>query len=805
MPLATCPDRQTWDRLIDGRLPAEESRVLEDHLGSCQHCAASLSDTLLGLSPDTQIAPGLPSSQEFAPIASELKSLWYRPPAASTSASELAEYTACFAPLLPGETGLGRLGHYVIQGLLGRGGMGCVLAARDSRLNRQVAIKIMAPALARDPRQTSRFLREAQAVAGIHNDHVIEIHHVDEDRGVPYFVMPLLKGETLEARLRREGRLPDADVLRIGKEIAQGLAAAHVSERKVIHRDIKPANIWLESGSQRVKLLDFGLAMGADVDLKLTEPGSLLGSATYMSPEQARCSAEIDERTDLFSLGSVLYEMATGRIAFRRDGLLNTLNAVAAKQPVPPAEIVPDLSPKFCGLLTRLLAKNPADRPATAQAVVAELESLQRASERMRADQTEVLPPRQLNQSSGVDRPPGRKLVMAAGAAAALSAVFFAVIVINLNHKEQLEIVLDDSFQATILEHNQVLLKNAKQNSTIRLTPGQHEFEVLLKNADGEELGQFKTKDFQIARGGKPVLNIRQRALEAGVTLPAPAAGSEDPEHDRRVANRLLTHPGVAMQGLLDGKGLQLFSGQEVPPQGSFMLVEISVPVTLARSQDVALLEGLRHLRSVIGIGQDFKNDDLKILCSHLLNCPSLSGLYFRQTAIDDAGLIHLQPFDRLNYLALSATGVTDAGLQKLAKLKQLHILDVSEDNITDEGLVSVARLKELRTLRVGNTQVTDDGLVHLRNMTRCEALFLDATRVTDQGLENLLQVIPKDHLYQLSLENTAVSDELIPSLIEIPNLKHLGIRFTKISAAGANTLRQKFPEANIVWAEPAE
>src|SRR5262249_35038997 len=150
---------------------------------------------------------------------------------------------------------------------------------------RPVALKALLPALSASPSCRARFLREAQAAAALQHDHVVTVYQVGEDRGVPFLAMQLLEGETLEARLRRSGRLPLRTALRVGREIAEGLAAAHA--RQLIHRDVKPGNIWLEAGRDRVKILDFGLARAAREESHLTQSGAVMGTPAYMAPEQA--------------------------------------------------------------------------------------------------------------------------------------------------------------------------------------------------------------------------------------------------------------------------------------------------------------------------------------------------------------------------------------------------------------------------------------------------------------------------------------------------------------------------------------
>ncbi len=271
---------------------------------------------------------------------------------------------------------IGRLGPYRVLKVLGAGGMGVVYLAEDPKLRRRVALKAILPSVAAGPTARERFLREARAAAAVEHDHIVAVHQVDEDRGVPYLVMPLLRGEPLEARLRREKRLPLADVLRIARQTAEGLEAAR--RGGLVHRDIKPANLWLEEGTGRVKILDFGLARSHDDDRKrLTQLGALIGTPAYMAPEQA--AGQGDHRADLFSLGCVMYRMATGEPAFQEADMISTIAAVAADPVRPPREVNPALPPALSDLILRLLAKKPEERPASAQAVVEAIRAIQAA------------------------------------------------------------------------------------------------------------------------------------------------------------------------------------------------------------------------------------------------------------------------------------------------------------------------------------------------------------------------------------------------------------------------------------------
>jgi serine/threonine protein kinase len=272
---------------------------------------------------------------------------------------ELTEFLA--AAQGPGE--LGRLGTYRVLQILGHGGMGVVFRAEDPVLKRAVALKAMLPRLAASGTAAQRFLREAQAIAAVKHDHIVTIYQVGEERGVPFLAMEFLDGEPLDVRLKRERRLPAAEVVRIGRETAEGLEAAH--ERGLIHRDIKPANLWLEGKKARVKILDFGLARSGESGQQLTQQGAILGTPAYMAPEQS--GGPTDARSDLFSLGVVLYLLSTGELPFKGNDTVSTLIAVATHEPPPPKEICPGLSPTLSRLVMDLLAKQPGDRPQTAR------------------------------------------------------------------------------------------------------------------------------------------------------------------------------------------------------------------------------------------------------------------------------------------------------------------------------------------------------------------------------------------------------------------------------------------------------
>jgi ABC-type branched-subunit amino acid transport system substrate-binding protein len=267
---------------------------------------------------------------------------------------------------------LGWLGRYRVARLLGKGGMAMVFGALDTTLGRPVALKVMKPEISQDALAVQRFLREARAMAAFRNDHIVTIYEVDQAGSHPFLAMELLEGEPLDAWLKHERPAP-AEIIDFSLQIARGLAAAHQSG--MIHRDIKPANIWVEEPRRRLKVLDFGLARHSQQDSHLTHTGAVVGTPAYMAPEQAD-GQPVDERCDLFSLGCVLYELASGQQAFVGTSTIGILKAVALTEPRPLGELNPAMPAAFYDLVKRLLAKDPKQRPESAQLVVETLEAI---------------------------------------------------------------------------------------------------------------------------------------------------------------------------------------------------------------------------------------------------------------------------------------------------------------------------------------------------------------------------------------------------------------------------------------------
>jgi eukaryotic-like serine/threonine-protein kinase len=383
-PVSPCPDRPALERLLLGCATGPEAEALEVHLAGCTRCVQeaetlTLDDPLVQSIHEAAVTAASPHQELIdaaVPLLKRLRSLasTVTMPPRSTGEWPVPVPELLGPPESPAE--LDRLGPYQLLRQLGAGGMGVVYLAEDPELKRQIALKAIRPELVARAGVRERFLSEARAVAAVEHDHIVAIHHVGEHDGVPFLAMPLLRGQTLEDRLREAGgALPVADILRIGRETAEGLAAAH--GRGLVHRDVKPSNLFLES-SGRVKILDFGLAQVMRDDAGILPDGTISGTPGYMAPEQGRGEAA-DAKSDLFSLGCVLYRMATGRHAFRGADAMSTLMSVAIDLPPSPVLLNPELPAPLASLIERLLAKQPVGRPTSALEVAETLRNIENA------------------------------------------------------------------------------------------------------------------------------------------------------------------------------------------------------------------------------------------------------------------------------------------------------------------------------------------------------------------------------------------------------------------------------------------
>jgi serine/threonine protein kinase len=524
---------------LEGALPAAEEAAVIAHLDTCAACQQMLeglaagSPGLLGTARQVGQEPPAPESA-LRDVLDELK----EEAGGSRTAAEPADRAELALDFLspadkPGQ--MGRLGHYEVLEVIGRGGMGVVLKAFDEKLRRIVAIKVMAPQVATSATARKRFVREAQAAAAVRNEHVIAIYAVEEASPVPYLVMEYVCGVSLQERLDRSGPLALREILRIGIQTAAGLSAAHA--HGLVHRDIKPANILLENGVERVKLTDFGLARAVD-DVSLTQSGVVAGTPQYMAPEQAS-GGVVDHRADLFSLGSVLYALCTGRAPFRASATMAVLKRVCEDTPRPIQDINPDIPDWLVQIIGKLHAKAPGDRYQSA----AELAEVLRGH-LAQLQQPAVAPlpgppsPLPLSSQGRGNKGGGRRrwaaaavlLVLLGGlglseATGVTKLTAYVATVLRIKTPEgTLVVEVNDPEVKVTIEGDGGLVITGAGPQEVRLRPGSYQVQA---SKDGKPI-RLDRELVTISRGDKQVVRVRLEG-EAPPPAKAPAAAELGP------------------------------------------------------------------------------------------------------------------------------------------------------------------------------------------------------------------------------------------------------------------------------------
>ena len=516
----TC--NRTWlDAFLMNDLNEHEEQMLTSHLDECSDCREELESRAAEQSVWREASNLLGGSilLSTAAIGDSRSGTVHSP--------QIALVLQQLAPTDDPES-LGRIGGYEVTGVVGAGGMGVVLKAHDRSLDRIVAIKVMAPHLASSGSARKRFAREAKAAAAVLHPNVIAIHSVASEDANPYLVMPFVRGASLQKRIDSQGPLPLKDTLRIGAQIAAGLAAAH--EQGLVHRDIKPANILLEEGVERVTITDFGLARAVD-DASMTCSGVIAGTPPYMSPEQSR-GESIDARSDLFSLGGVLYAMCTGRSPFRAETTYGVLHRIANDKPTPVCEVNTDVPVWLGHVIDRLMAKRPEDRFESATQVAELLEGclahVQQPAAMPLPEAVAALGPKKTR------RPPIGKFTAAAAFAFAL-AFAGVVIVLELN-KGTLTVKSDvDDIRVRITRGDELIdeLTVTKTGKSVRVAAGQYNVEVIGETDDlTVENGQVT-----LHRAGVEVVSIVHNANNGAGTRTAAKNLSVDQWLDKLQGN----------------------------------------------------------------------------------------------------------------------------------------------------------------------------------------------------------------------------------------------------------------------------
>jgi len=855
---AACADLQLLERFAIGDLPDAEADALAQHVLLCPSCVARL-DTLSGadgltLSLAGASVPGVPSA-EVQRLIDELRTRRPARPGETTLDFSSPEEVSIAEPALSAgkldflasaQAGdeLGRLGAYRVLKVLGKGGMGMVFLAEDTKLERRVALKVMLPRFAENPTAKQRFLREAKSAAALKHDHIITIYQVDEDRGVPFLAMEYLEGQSLDQRLKT-GQPPSVqESVRIGRDVAQGLAAAHA--RGLIHRDVKPGNIWLETIADlrlqvadssegrrdanlqseicnlqfRVKLLDFGLARAQADDVHVTQSGAIVGTPAYMAPEQARGEKNVDQRADLFSLGCVLYRLCAGTLPFPGQNTMAILMALATHTPPVPAALNPEIPGDLSELTMRLLDKDPSRRPASATEVVALLGKIE---QRLAPPVPVPAPPRSAAETAiapapikfdSEERPAAatqkptippsapsrrfaaRRWLVAAGLLLVLATLgyFFAGTVVRfISNRGELIVDIDDPSIEVTIKGEDVIVHDRDRQRRYVLTPGKdYEIEVREWGEDGIRLA---TRNFTIVRGGKERLSARMLLGDAETT--------SDPE--RRAAFWVLRHGGKVKVRLADGGAEKVVTSNAAVPRERFTIREVDLAAGTAPVAELDRLQGLNDL-AILNLGS------MELAPGYL---PELTGLpAVREIVLAGDGpsfiylatqLHQLQTEVRLRLVYLK--GVPEPGTEADRKAAEWALAQGGSVEVESNDYLAAIKpgsaLPEdkfrLRAIRFDAPamaegilfpKVNDASLVILKDVQHLRWLVLHNTSVSDAGVKQLSGYAGLAGLEALDLGYLQnISSACVPSLLRFKQLSRLNFRNTKIDDAGVKLL----------------
>jgi eukaryotic-like serine/threonine-protein kinase len=721
-----------------------------------------------------------------------------------------------------GEGELGRLAHYRVLKELGRGGMGMVLLAEDSKLRRLAAIKIMLPRYARNPQACDRFLREARSAARIKHDNVITIFQVDEANGIPFIAMEFLKGAPLDRYLKDKGELSISQVVRIGHEIAEGLQAARAVG--LIHRDIKPANIWLEAPKGRGKILDFGLAREERDDAHLTNSGAVVGTPAYMSPEQAY-GKPLDPRSDLFSLGVILYRLCTGQPPFAGPNTMAVLTALAIDTPKPVRQLNPNVPAALEQLIERLLAKDRQQRPASAKEAAVALAKIAHPAGTGKAvvvketvyvevptalipdpfanidaipSAVEPAPPpaRRINTDEAAPRS-DRKPLLWGGLALGVIALALGGYLLLKDKKKPLQPAVDAVVDSGEKKNDKVVDAGEKKNDAKVVEPSRPPQDVVgvdadrkavellhphidgiwARMADGRRL-QIKKSD---AIPTEHFVVVKVQAYDKSYQLP--------PDFNLEVLLAAV-RPLSSLQALALGADQTAVTEEQMsrlaaaPAAGSLHYLDGGFELTVGA---IDLLKRFPQLTSLTC--RAYKTEDAELA---LLKDLPLTRIYFaglgKSGRVGQRGCQALAAMP-LSFLYLNGPRRLDAAaIQGLVAMPGLRNLGVSNADNIDDLVPEIAKLPGLERLNLyNNSKLTDAGLTHLARLKTLRSLGLvDCTAVTAAAAKRLAEALPR---CQIDLGKGVSLGPKIPA----PALLHAS--FTQAQADQARAEWAKYEE----------
>ncbi|WP_020470348.1 protein kinase domain-containing protein [Zavarzinella formosa] len=661
---------------------------------------------------------------------------------------------------------LPQLTSFEIRKVLGQGGMGTVYLAEDPRLGRQVAIKTLKREFAEKPGAVARFLLEAKTAAKIEHDHICPIYQTGEEGGIPFIAMPFLKGEPLDVRMKREKRLPIADAIRIGREIALGLAAAH--EAGLIHRDIKPANVWLESGRgqfPRVRILDFGLARGLGQDNELTAAGTVVGTPSYMAPEQAR-GKKVDGRADLWSLGVILYEMTVGAKPFTGEDTIAILASLALDNPTPPHEANPGVPQPLSDLIMRLLAKNADARPANGHVVADELAQIQGSAtlpsipvpaatgpdpwgglsgstEVVDSSSSASTSTKQTKALKQPGKPRSLLLPLAIGGGAVFTLIAaIAIFLLSSGGKDgTLMVEADGEAESRFKNGKLELYDDGRLKYT--LEPGERvkpvasgNYQVRMVGGDGVKL---ETDSVTMKGGGKATIRLSAERPAVATRKDPPKTPPAEPVPPKTTSTPKT--PADPNPPKLTPEAIERRAAEYVLSVGGRIRTNYDMPeVTTA-----AKLPGGSFHMGRINLSDSKVTDDGLAL---LKNCRGLFGLYLANTAVTDVGTAHFKGRRDLLLLSLANTAVTDEGLAGFQDCANLRELDVSGTSVTDAGVVRLQAHPNLAALWLNGVRIGDGAAAMIPTLSKLTILDVRKTNLKSPAITKLAERLPQCQIF---------------------------------------------------------
>ncbi|MBN9117957.1 MAG: serine/threonine protein kinase [Planctomycetes bacterium] len=788
------------------------------------------------------------------------------PPLSATGVSRSEGDTAPHAPtgptdrtphafLSPPQRGdeLGRLGAYRVLAELGRGGMGVVFRAEDTHLKRLVALKVMLPDVAADARAKARFQREAQAQAQVEHENVAVIHQVGEANGVPFIAMPLLKGLTLGAALKQNPRPPVGELVRIAREMAEGLAAAHAAG--LVHRDIKPGNVWLDGPKRRVRILDFGLARAtasgpSEDSEQLTARGAILGTPAYMSPEQAK-GEPVDHRSDLFSLGVVLYQMATGNVPFTGASTFAVLLAVTEHHPPAAHVAAPDVPQPVSDLIGRLMAKSPDARPQTAQAVAAELEAIESALSMPRvqvialpsfaeptgpdpwADIDLTEPSESEPEEEDATEPPTapksrRRLLWAGFGLVVLTCAAVLAVLFGGGSRGKLVVEADDPTWEVVVKRDGRVVRDRTRDREFVLPPGEYAVEPV-NPPPGLNLHPPRVK---LGKNGRESVRLWVPKTLPPVVKPPEKVAPPPPDanRERAAAQRLNPHVGLGLR-LASGNEASVQRGDRLPDE-PFVVLRVYIQPGTGQVNDFITTDLLPALALAGGVESiTDPSGELQWTAAELAR---LAGTPVRGTltAFDANGPLNaeavaaLRQFPKLDSLQISAAASGDEDVERLKELPALRFLSLY--GLGDRGPVSerkwaaIAALPLTGLMLKSNTAIDRRGGELLAAMPDLQGLYLfsvrpdpDALRAIGKAgrLTNLLlwyspPTGPDGYAplgafgvrTEVKVSDGNVGDDALERFAGCTNLRGLDLRESKVTKEGAERLAARLPLCKILW-----